>query len=110
MSTHQFFGVQVTLTASAIGNLLKLLQAIDANIPPAVRSLRIQVDPSIASGTIYVGDAAVSASRNGYALIASATAPPSLAFDTGEVQDVPLGAFFLFTTTSSVKINVLGWV
>ena len=110
MSTHQFFGVQVTLTASAIGNLLKLLQAVDSSIPPTVRSLRIQVDPSISSGTIYVGDAAVSATRNGYAMVASATTPPFLAFDTGSVQDVPLGAFFRFTTTASVKINVLGWV
>jgi len=52
----------------------------------------------------------VSATRNGYAMVASATTPPFLAFDTGSVQDVPLGAFFLFTTTASVKINVLGWV
>jgi len=107
----EFFGIQVTLTASVANNLLKLLQAIDANIPAALRNLTFQLDLTATIGVVLLGDAAISSSRYGYSMTLTNTAPPaSISLSTGEIQALLLGSFFLYTTASSIKVNVLGRV
>jgi len=107
-AAHNFFGIQVTLTASTAQNLLKLLQAIEPTVPPAVRELIIQADSSVA-GALLLGDAGVSASRYGLALTSTASTAPSQAWGTGgSEQNVQLGAFYTFST-AAMKVNVLGF-
>jgi hypothetical protein len=108
-SAHNFFGVQLTLVASTVTNLLKALQAIEPTVPPTVRSLLIQADSSVA-GELLIGDAGISATRYGLALTSTASIAPIQSFSVGgSVQDVAVVSFYLFSTTSGLKVNVLGY-
>ena len=105
----QFFGIQITLSTSTATNLLTALRLIDANIPGSVRELLIQGDVAQA-GTLLIGDAAISTSRYGASQVVAGTTPPvPLAFGTGNnVQDVPLGAVYLFSA-AAMKVNILAF-
>lgn len=105
----QFFGIQITLTTSTATNLLKALQAVDANIPGSVRELYIQGDVAQA-GTLLIGDASISGSRYGMSQVVAGTTPPvPQGFGQGsDIQAVPLGAFYLFST-AAMKVNILGF-
>lgn len=105
----QLFGIQITLSTSTATNLLTALQAVDANIPGSVRELYIQGDVAQA-GTLLIGDASISGSRYGMSQVVSGTTPPApQGFGTGNsVQDVPLGAIYLFST-AAMKVNVFGF-
>jgi len=106
----QMFGIQVTLTGGTTAqNLLALLRAIDANIPGSVRELYIQGDVAQA-GTLLIGDAALTSTRYGISQVVAGTTPPvPQGFGTGnDVQDVPLGAFYLLSS-ANMKVNILAF-
>ena len=98
----QYFGISVTLTPASTGqNLLTLLRAVDPNVPATVRELTVQVQ-SVAA--VDVGDASISSSRRGYELQVG----DSKTYRSSAVQDVPVGALYLFSTDVAV-VNVEGW-
>lgn len=104
----QFFGIQITLTGNAVKSLIAALQAVDANIPETVRELTIQADVGV-TGTLLIGDAAISTTRYGIALISTASLNPIAQFGQGSsVQAIPLGAFYLLSS-AAMKVNVLGF-
>jgi hypothetical protein len=103
----QFFSIQVTLTGTVVASLLTLLRAVDANIPATVREITIQADIGV-TGTLLIGDAAISTSRYGVSLISTSTANPILQLRSASVQDVPVGAIYLLSS-GNMKVNVLGY-
>jgi hypothetical protein len=103
----QFFGIQITLATSTATSLLTALRAVDPNIPATVREITIQADVAVV-GTLLIGDASISASRYGVALISTASLNPFLSLRSASVQDVPIGAIYLFST-AAMKVNILGY-
>ena len=98
----QYFGISVTLTPASSGqNLFALLQAVEANVPATCRELTIQAQ-SIAA--VDVGDASISATRRGYELQVG----DSKTYRSSAVQDVPIGAIYLFSAGAAV-VNIEGW-
>lgn len=98
----QYFGISVTLTPASTGqNLLALLQAVDNNVPATCRELTVQAD-SVAA--VSVGDASISSTRRGYTLQVG----DSKTYRSSAVQDVPIGAIYLFSAGAAV-VNVEGW-
>ncbi len=105
----QYFGKQVTLTGTVVANLWDLLKAIDENIPPNCRELSIQMDGGQA-GTLLIGDAAISTTVYGVALV-STSGVPSAPFYMGsgsDIQNIPLGSIYLLSSVAA-KVNVLGF-
>lgn len=98
----QYFGISVTLTPAVTGqNLLTLLQAVDPNVPATCRELTVQVQ---SVGPVDVGDASISSTRRGYELQVG----DSKTYRSSAVQDVPIGALYLFSASAAV-VNVEGW-
>jgi hypothetical protein len=108
-AAHNFFGIQLTLVANTVTNLLKALQAIEPTVPPTVRTLYIQADASV-PGTLLIGDAGISTTRYGLELLSTASSVPIQSFTVGgSAQDVAVVSFYLLSSTSGLKVNVLGY-
>ncbi len=104
----QFFGIQITLAGSAVTSLITALRAVDANVPAALREVTIQADVAT-TGTLLIGDAALSTSRYGLAIISTATLNPFVQFGEGSnIQNVPIGAIYLLSS-ANMKVNVLAF-
>jgi hypothetical protein len=73
-----------------------------------LREVTIQADVG-ATGTLLIGDAAISTSRYGLALISTASLNPFLQLGTGSgIQGVPIGAIYLLSS-ANMKVNVLAF-
>lgn len=103
------FGIQITLVGNAVTNLLKALQAVDPNIIGTVKELQIQADSSV-NGVLWIGDAAISSTRYGFAqsVASNAFIQPSIFGTGGQTNDVPLGYFYLLST-AAMKVNILAF-
>ncbi len=89
-------GITVTLTTSStVYRLADLITAIDGNASNHFRRLQLQSDPANASSNIYVGDAAVSATRKGYVML------------PGDYPSLSTLDTYLTSDTSGVKVNVM---
>jgi hypothetical protein len=99
----------LTLVANTVTNLLKALQVIEPTVPPTVRTLYIQADASV-PGTLLIGDAGISTTRYGLELLSTASSVPIQSFTVGgSAQDVAVVSFYLLSSTSGLKVNVLGY-
>lgn len=103
MSTHSYFGIQLTVTTKV--NLFTALAAVDNLVPSAVRELTIQND-SASSNIVFIGDANISSSRYGVELAANGTFKQ---YGQGsDLISVPVSAIYLLSAGTS-KVNVEGW-
>jgi hypothetical protein len=110
MSTHSYFGIQVTVAGTA-KNLLTLLLAVDTLVPSSVRELSIQIDGgSSGAGPLLIGDANITTSRYGVELVKSTTNPPFKQYGSGsDLQSVPLANIYVLSGAGTVTINVEGF-
>jgi len=98
---NNYFGIQITLVTTTATNLLLALRAVAPLVPATCRELTIQAD-SVAA--VLIGDAAIGATRYGCKLSIGG----SKVYRSSSVQDVPLGAIFLFSPGAAL-VNVEGW-
>lgn len=101
-----WMGTLTLPNANQTYNLLTLLQAKDPTLTTArilrAQFLMIQVDDSLASGTLYIGNANVSATEYGVFLASL----QSLSFPSMESNLIVLASLNLFSDTTNTTIHV----
>ena len=102
-----YVAVSITLSDTTAHNLLAQIVAIVPAMAGAINcsALSLQADLVNGANAIYVGDASVSTSRYGYALLGHDQVP----YHSPINMNVPLNQIWLLAQASAVQVNVEVW-